>query len=232
MEIYTDGDFSRKNGEVMARDLDPTVAPNIVQMGPRAGKRRKSSASSSEFQYGAGSLCLDFAGTLDGRGDGEIDLLSSPDRLEEWLRGPELPLPVGGLTDEDLVAAHALRDAIEKVARARIAGEDAASVDVRCINSFATSPTPIFLLQSGARSRVAVGEPGIDATLSVIARDAVHLLTGSDAHRLRQCARVGCSTLFFDRSPSGRRRWCSMKGCGEMVASASYRKRRTAEATQ
>ena len=217
----------------MARDLDPTAAPIIVQMnGARTGKRRKSPASSSEFQYGAGSLCLDFAGTLEGRGDEGVDLLSSADRLEQWLRGPELPLPVGGVTDEDLAAAHALRDAIDKVARARVVGNAAATVDVRCINSFARCPTPVFFLQSGARGRIVVGEPGIDATLSVIARDAVHLFTGFDSDRLRECARVGCSTLFFDRSPSGRRRWCSMKGCGEMVASASYRKRRTTQATQ
>jgi predicted RNA-binding Zn ribbon-like protein len=214
----------------MARDLNPTAAPIIVQMaGARTGNRRKSQAGASEFQYGAGSLCLDFAGTLESQGAQNVDLLSSPERLEEWLRGPELPLPVGGLTDEDLSVAHALRDAIDKVARAHIAGTPAATVDVRCINSFAQHPTPVFLLQSGGRSRTVVEESGIDATLSVIARDAVHLLTGFDSHRLRQCARVGCSTLFFDRSPSGRRRWCSMKGCGEMVASASYRKRRTTE---
>jgi predicted RNA-binding Zn ribbon-like protein len=217
----------------MARDVNPTAAPIIVQMGgARMGNRRKSQAGSSDFQYGAGSLCLDFAGTLEGQGDEVVDLLSSTDGLEEWLRVPELPLPVGGLTNEDLAAAHALRDAIDKVARSRIAGTTAATVDVRRINSFARRPTPIFLLQSGGRSRMVVGEPGIDATLSVIARDAVHLLTGSDSHRLRECARVGCSTLFFDRSPSGRRRWCSMKGCGEMVASASYRKRRTTAAMQ
>jgi predicted RNA-binding Zn ribbon-like protein len=222
-----------KNGEVMARDLNPTATPIIVQMaGARAGKGRRPAARSSEFQYGAGSLCLDFAGTLEGQGDEGIDLLSSGERLEEWLRGPELPLPVGGVTDEDLAAAHVLRDAIDNVARARVAGDAVATVDVRCINSFASRPTPVFLLQSGASSRIVVGEPGIESTLSVIARDAVHLLTGSDSHRLRECARAGCSTLFFDRSPSGRRRWCSMKGCGEMVASASYRKRRTAEATR
>ncbi len=217
----------------MARDPNPIAAPIVVQMsGARSVRRRGSPGRAAEFQYGAGSLCLDFAGTFEGRGDEGVDLLSGADRLEEWLLGPELPLPIGGLTDHDLADARTLRDAIDNVARARVAGRDAATVDVRCINSFARRPTPVFLLQSGARDRIAVGEPGLDATLSVIARDAVHLFTGSDAHRLRECARIGCSTLFFDRSPSGRRRWCSMKGCGEMVASASYRKRRTAQATQ
>ncbi len=213
----------------MARDPNRLAAPIVVQMaGARSGRRRGSSA---HFQYAAGSLCLDFAGTFEGNGDEGVDLLSGTDRLEEWLLGPDLPLPIGGLTDEDLTAARTLRDAIDNVARARVAGRDAATVDVRCVNSYARRPTPVFLLESGGRRRTAVGEPGIDATLSVIARDAVHLFTGPDSHRLRECARVGCSTLFFDRSPSGRRRWCSMKGCGEMVASASYRKRRTAQAT-
>jgi hypothetical protein len=216
----------------MARDLDPT-APVIVEMaGARMGKRATARARSSHFQYGAGSLCLDFAGTLEVRGDQVVELLSSIDRLEEWLQGPELPLPIGGLTDEDLTAAHLLRDGINRVARAVVAKNDVSAEDVRCINSFARRPTPVFLLESGARSRMAIGESGIDAVLSVIARDAVHLLTSADSDRLRECARDGCSTLFFDRSPSGVRRWCSMKGCGEMVASASYRKRRTREAVQ
>ncbi len=103
--------------------------------------------------------------------------MSGTGRLEEWLLGPDLPLPIGGLTNQDLAAARTFRDAIDNVARARVAGRDAAAV-----------------------------EPGLDATLSVIARDALR--------------------------PRGYAVGASMKGCGEMVASASYRPRRTAQATQ
>ncbi len=209
----------------MSRDFEPKAEPIIVSMtGSQAARR---SEGSIDFRFGAGSICLDFAGTLVGQGDQVVDLLPTVGRLEQWLQGPELPLPLGGLTDEDLGSAHTLRAAIGNVARSIIAGNGVAPDDVRCINSFARRPTPVFLLQPGAAGRVVLEETDLAAALSVIARDAVHLLAGPNSRRLRECDREGCATLFFDRSPSGRRRWCSMKGCGERVASASYRRRRT-----
>ena len=212
--------------EPNSRGRRAEAEPTVVQMaGTRAARRRRNSSDPMAFQFGAGSLCLDFAATLDARGDGAADQLSSADRLAEWLAGPELPLPAGGLTDEDLVAARMLRAAVVGVARAVVAGVPAPAADVRRINSCARRPTPVFLLGPGARGQVVVEEADLAAVLSVIARDAVHLVSGTDTGRLRECARDGCSTLFFDRSPSGRRRWCSMKGCGEMVASAAYRRR-------
>jgi predicted RNA-binding Zn ribbon-like protein len=208
-------------------DVELTVVPMAVM---RAARRSQAPPGATEFRYGAGSLCLDFAATLEGRGNEVVDLLSSTERLSEWLRGPELPLPAGGLTDGDLRAARELRSAVEGAVRSVIDGRPASAAEVRCINSCARLPTPVFLLRKGAQGRAALEEADLGAVLSVIARDAIHLLATTDRRRLRECAREGCCTLFFDRSPSGRRRWCSMKGCGEMVASASYRRRQTAGA--
>lgn len=74
-----------------------------------------------------------------------------------------------------------------------------------------------------------VEQVDVYGSLSVIARDAIHLFAVLDPIRLREYAREACSTLFYDRSPSGRRRWCAMKGCGEIVASATYHRRRAAK---
>jgi predicted RNA-binding Zn ribbon-like protein len=211
----------------MSSRLKVEVETILVPMDTSSMGGRRRGQSSTDFEFGTGSLCLDFAATLDGQGDDALDLLATPDRLGQWLRSPGLPVPVGGLIERDLLAAKALRASVIGAARATIAHEDVSVVDVRCINSFARLPTPVFLLQTGGRDRTMIEETDAAAALSVIARDAVHMVTGTDSSRLRECARPGCSTLFFDRSPSGRRRWCSMKGCGEMVASASYRRRRT-----
>jgi predicted RNA-binding Zn ribbon-like protein len=89
-------------------------------------------------------------------------------------------------------------------------------------------PTPVFLLLAGGRTRTVMEEVDLDAVLSVLARDAAYLVGATDTSRLRECFRDGCSALFYDRSPAGGRRWRLMKGCGEVVASASYRRRRTA----
>jgi predicted RNA-binding Zn ribbon-like protein len=86
----------------------------------------------------------------------------------------------------------------------------------------------VFLLRPSARQRVVVEQVDASGPLSVVARNAIHLFAEAEPGRLRECAREVCATLFYDRSPAGRRRWCAMKGCGEIVASASYRRRRAA----
>lgn len=65
-----------------------------------------------------------------------------------------------------------------------------------------------------------------ESALAQIACDAIDLLSGSDLARVRRCA--GCSLLFLDRSPPGRRRWCSMDSCGNREKTARYRRTRAA----
>jgi len=175
---------------------------------------------------------LDFLTTA-GSPDGVVDdLLARPGGLSAWLDSLGLPVPVGGITDEDLHSARRLRTAIDGVARALVGARPVDAPDVRTINVFAQRPTPVFLLRPTGRERAVVEEIDVSGSLAVIARDAVHVFADSDPGRLRECARPGCTTLFYDRSPGGRRRWCAMRGCGEIVASAAYRQRRAAKEAQ
>jgi predicted RNA-binding Zn ribbon-like protein len=66
------------------------------------------------------------------------------------------------------------------------------------------------------------------AALSTVARDAVDLLGGADAARLRECASPTCALLFLDISRPGARRWCSSAACGGAARAAAYRRRRAA----
>jgi predicted RNA-binding Zn ribbon-like protein len=184
------------------------------------------SRDNAGFQFGTGSLALDLVATARRHEGHTVDLLDTPARFGEWLREPGLPFPAGGLTAEDVTAVAVLRGAIDGIARALLADRSPEPSHVRHINAAAKQATPVFLLRPDGSTQVIVEEPDAGAILSVIARDAIRIFANADAQRLRECAREGCSTLFFDRSPSGRRRWCSMKGCGEIVASASYRRRR------
>lgn len=198
-----------------------TAAPDAV-----ARMRSPRPQADRGFRFGTGSLALDLVATVHRDGDDRIDLLSGTKRLGEWLAGPGLPLPAGGLVDADVSELVSLREAIEAIARALVAGRAPQAADVRRINVAARRPTPVYLLGPTGRTQQIVEEPDAASVLAVIARDAIRLFTGADIRRLRECARDGCTTLFYDRSPSGGRRWCSMKGCGEIVASASYRRRR------
>ncbi len=171
----------------------------------------------------AGSLCLDLAATADERAGRVVDQLTDVAALSAWFAATGLPEPVGGLTPADLAAACELRTAISGLAGALIGERPPDPAAVRTLNGFAGHPTPVFLLRASGRDKVAIEEVDAAAALAVVARDAVNLLAGPDLARLRACD--GCGALFYDRSPSGRRRWCSMQRCGERVASASYRRR-------
>ena len=63
------------------------------------------------------------------------------------------------------------------------------------------------------------------ALVASVARDAVDLLGGPLAHRIRECSAQDCALLFLDTSRAGRRRWCSMATCGARAKMAAYRAR-------
>lgn len=58
----------------------------------------------------------------------------------------------------------------------------------------------------------------LDRPLWPVAFSAVEVLVDGDLDRIRQCPGASdCGWLFYDTSRSGRRRWCSMEGCGSRV---------------
>ncbi|HYN73862.1 MAG TPA: CGNR zinc finger domain-containing protein [Nakamurella sp.] len=62
--------------------------------------------------------------------------------------------------------------------------------------------------------------------LSAVARDALEVLTGTTAGRLRECEADDCGLLFLDTSRPGSRRWCSMERCGNRHKVRELRSRR------
>ncbi|MCM3920397.1 ABATE domain-containing protein [Frankia sp. AiPs1] len=167
-----------------------------------------------------GSLCLDLVAT---RTPGGPDLLATAADTTAWLDAFDLPTPAAGLTSRDLDRVQVLRAAVDRLVQARLAGAGPDPEDAGHLNACAAPPTPTFFLRGDAWARVEVPQPDLAGVLSVLARDAIHLLTTSEPSRLRSCE--GCGLAFYDRSPSGARRWCSMKRCGERTASANYRRR-------
>jgi predicted RNA-binding Zn ribbon-like protein len=67
----------------------------------------------------------------------------------------------------------------------------------------------------------------------MVALDAARMLgTPAERARIRICASDTCSARFYDRSPAGRRRWCSMQGCGNVAKARRHRARLAATATE
>ena len=53
----------------------------------------------------------------------------------------------------------------------------------------------------------------------------VGFLTSPDFAKVSRCAGEGCGWFFIDRTPTRRRRWCSMQGCGNRAKAHTHYQR-------
>jgi predicted RNA-binding Zn ribbon-like protein len=124
-----------------------------------------------------------------------------------------------------------LREALYELLRLRVGAEPTADVDdhVGVVNDFARKSSPAMALQIVDNTRLVSAATEFTAAhaLALLARDGIDVLTGPDAHRLRQCEADPCGTFFFDSARGPHRRWCSSEMCGNRVRVSAYRARQT-----
>jgi predicted RNA-binding Zn ribbon-like protein len=77
----------------------------------------------------------------------------------------------------------------------------------------------------GTRYEVTQVGDRLDQARAAIASSFAHFLADEAPDRLRVCANEGCRWLFVDHSPTGRRRWCDMRTCGNQAKVARHRAR-------
>jgi predicted RNA-binding Zn ribbon-like protein len=175
------------------------------------------------FLFLAGRPCLDLAATVGERWRRSFERLRTPEDLGRWLVESGMVAEPPAVGQPELDAARALRDAIYRAAK--LAGRGPLDPDdVAQINRWATTPTPAPQIDADRRVSWACERP-VHAALATLARDAIDLLSGPLATRVRECAAEDCALLFVDASRPGRRRWCSMDGCGNRAKTTSYRRR-------
>jgi len=164
---------------------------------------------------------------VDGR---KTDLLSSDEQAITWLAqagfGPaSLPSAKGGVLLSNL---RTLRDAVEVLVHARRQERDA---DPSVLNSFLRDAVPQLTWDAH--------QPELDRfhhkdeasrQLARLAYSAAELLAEGDFSLVRKCESPDCSLMFYDRTKSHKRRWCSMALCGNRHKVAEFRKRRQGQA--
>ncbi|MFC1420175.1 CGNR zinc finger domain-containing protein [Streptacidiphilus cavernicola] len=186
------------------------------------------------FRTGSGRLCLDFLRTLRHRGTLDaIEELADAAALLAWvvqcgpcdLAGQPAAVDAGQLRD-----AHSLREAVyELVMIGRTDGGVSTSSFLarELVNRAAKCPPPVPRVDaSGALLWTATD--AVAATMSLVARDAIDLVTSAALGRVRECADESCSALFSDNSRPGNRRWCSMGACGNRAKKNGIRSRAAA----
>jgi predicted RNA-binding Zn ribbon-like protein len=181
-------------------------------------------ADGDAFRFRAGRLSLDLCSTLLWRHRAPTEQLRVPRDLARWLRAAGVQPAPRAVRDEDLDQARKLREAIYGAAHDRLAGRPLARPHVAALNALAAHPDPVPRLTAGGQIGHRADEPAA-AALSKIARDAIELLSGPSAARLRECAAPDCAFLFVDTSRAGRRRWCAMDRCGNREHVRKHRSR-------
>ncbi|WP_411080049.1 CGNR zinc finger domain-containing protein [Streptomyces sp. cmx-18-6] len=183
----------------------------------------------SSFRFDPGALCLELLPT---GGPGPLayfEVLHGPEDLVRWAGESRLPAGlVPTVSPAEVADARALRDALWRLAEAHVAGLPPGPDDLATLNDAAAHP-PLTARLTGEGARE--WAPGATGTglLSTVARDAVDLLTGAYAHRVRTCGADDCRLLFVDTSRPGKRRWCSMERCGNRHKVRAHRARLTTD---
>jgi predicted RNA-binding Zn ribbon-like protein len=181
------------------------------------------------WQWYGGRPSLDLVNTLRARRRGGVETLLKPEDLARWLVAAGLagtPMRVGRAVLREAIE---LREAIDAAATAVVGGRPVPEAAVTQIDD--------WLVHAGSRPQLTVagGVPVLGErapadsprrALGTIALDAAHLLGEPDQRgRLRACASETCGARFYDRSPAGARRWCSMTTCGNAAKARRHRAR-------
>ncbi|OIK23632.1 CGNR zinc finger domain-containing protein [Streptomyces malaysiense] len=125
-----------------------------------------------------------------------------------------------GVTEGELAGARELRESLRAALLAHAGHPPHRTV------------TPLGELLARAPLYVAVDEgdgsaalaPAADAALlSRVAAAVAEALVAGTWMRLKACEAASCHWAYYDRSPAGRGRWCSMRVCGAREKMRRYR---------
>ena len=181
------------------------------------------------FPWVGGRRCLDFVGTLKHRGTPEEqELLTDPRMLSNWAVEGRLLDSGIVVTDDDFVAAIALRDAIYRTVVARLEDRRPKVADVELLNQQASQPQLARRLRRNGSIRREGTAPQLLASL---AADLVDLFAGPDIQNVKCCGYPHCILFYVDASRAKNRHWCGMRICGNRAKVEGFRARQRAAAT-
>ncbi|UGY91768.1 CGNR zinc finger domain-containing protein [Streptomyces gobiensis] len=147
------------------------------------------------------------------------DLLTSPGGLKAFshehglrLAAPELPL------------VQELREALRAACLAHT-GTDAPAERLATLERLLTA-APLVLRIDHTGAATLSPDAALSGVPALTARLATAIVTGEadgSWRRLKACEAHDCQWAYYDRSPAGRRRWCSMQVCGSRAKMRAYR---------
>ncbi|WP_217242333.1 CGNR zinc finger domain-containing protein [Streptomyces sp. AC555_RSS877] len=125
-----------------------------------------------------------------------------------------------GLPEDGLPAARELRESLRAALLAH-AGHPPHRTVTPLGELLARAPLVVTVDEGDGSAALAPADEG--PLLSRVAAAVAHALVEGTWTRLKACEAADCHWAYYDRSPAGRGRWCSMQVCGARAKMRRYR---------
>lgn len=165
-------------------------------------------------RFDAGRPCLNLLATLGRRGADPVERVPDVSSLATWLIDADLLDELVTVEAHHLAEMRSLRAATWEIVQAVRRQQPPDAQVLATVNAWASLSPPALELTRDGRHRSRRAARPVEAALAELARDTINLVTGTELHRVRECADPECRMLFLDASRAGRRQWCSMARCG------------------
>lgn len=194
-----------------------------------------------DLELVGGTLCLDFANTVNSRLNTEHDYLMQYTDLAGWARKVRLLSPTqarklqkqaGQNKDQAVYAlqtARTLRELVYAIFSKIAKGSEPKREDLEYLNQLYAEAISHSRLLKGQDHFAPTWDVDreLDAMLWPIIHSGGALLMSDDLAKVKECP--GCGWLFLDTSKNQSRRWCSMNTCGARDKMRRYHKRKQAQ---
>lgn len=177
--------------------------------------------NTGSFPLLSGHPSLDLVNTELVRRGIRHDLLIHPEDLTAWLEAlnmkeslPSLQHASSEITKEALNKVKEFRIDVRNMYERLAEGQEVTRSWIRLMEACIANAPLSYHFLDGRLVPVPLGS-AIDTILSLVALDALRLLEAGELAYLHRCSNPECVLLYIDRS--GRRKWCSMKICGNRI---------------
>lgn len=185
----------------------------------------------TQFPLISGYLSLDLVNTELVRRGQRYDLLLAEGDLLDWLYlmkedhfslNEQLLAKAGEEIRRVFLSILEFRAVLREQFEAIADGQDIAESFIALLEHQIEQAPYIYKIKDQQLVPVPVGKTE-DRLKSLIALDALTLIADNKLHTLRRCSNPDCVLLFMDEM--GRRKWCSMKICGNRKKAARFQQR-------
>ncbi len=193
----------------------------------------------SKFFFIGNYLCLDFLNTEIVERGKSVDLLTKFTDLADWLFeaevvDAEMKEEITGKWRESagsggLAQPRKFRAVLHHIVENIVHGKPVERSGTEAINRILHKQNEYLYLHTengkhSLKSQLLFEQPV--HLLTPIAKSAANLLAHADFSLIKKCANPVCPLYYYDISKNRKRRWCSMKTCGNRLKAAAHYERK------